>query len=318
MKKVKKGKHRAPKSKRRVKPKPRIKERMLSIHPPELSEKHSLPNQFGINDTFETPSQLLAKASAALDRSDPHLAFDICREVLAIDSFDAGALNLAGVAAFQVGLIEEALELLEAAVFQSPGHAEAQTNLGNVLAHLGRQGDAAVAYEQAMQVDPNNSEAFFNFGLLMETEGQPTKAVTAFEKTLETNPSHALAWHGLGNALKTLEQLEAAKSAFEAALKQDPELATARTNLAAVLHELGNFKGAAKQSKRALKLSPDLVEARYNLGTALQELGRHEEAIEAYEQVILYQPKHAVIFPPNPALMFPKCSNTFFFWGVII
>ena len=293
MKKVRKGKHRATKPKRRIKPKPQIKSRVHSTHLNGEPVGKSVQSSLGANNPQQTQTERLTLAAAALGRGDPHSAFDICREMLTLSPFDTGALNLAGVAAFQAGLAAEALELLQKAVSQSPQNAEVQTNLGNVLAHLGKESAATLAYEKAMQADPDYAEAFFNFGILMEGSGQPEKAIVALNKALEKEPHHVLALHGLGNAFKTLSRLEEAKAAFQAALKIDPSLSMARTNLAAVLYEIGDFKGATEESQRAIKINPDLYEAQYNLGTALQELGRHDEAITAYEQVLIRQPKHA-------------------------
>ena len=293
MKKVRKGKHRATKPKRRIKPKPQIKSRVHASHSNGEPVGEPAQGSLGADNPLQTQTNQLTLAAAALGRGDPHSAFDICREMLSLDPFDTGALNLAGVAAFQAGLAVEALELLQKAVSQSPRNAEAQTNLGNVLAHLGEESAATLAYEKAMQADPDYAEAFFNFGILMEGSGQPEKAVVSLNKALEKEPRHVLALHGLGNAFKTLSRLEEAKEAFQAALKIDPSLSMARANLAAVLHEIGDFKGATQESQRAIKINPDLYEAQYNLGTALQELGRHDEAITAYEQVLIRQPKHA-------------------------
>ena len=260
---------------------------------PGLSEDGFPQTQFSAAVPLASSSDHLAGAAAALRRGDPHGAFDICREALAADPHNPVALNLAGVAAFQAGLAEEALELLHAAVSQAPRDAETQTNLGNVLAYLGRVGDAVAAYERAMEADPEYADALFNFGILMAAEGQPAKAVEAYEKTLEKVSDHGLAWQGLGNALNALGRLDAAKTAFETGLEFDPAMAMARTNLASVLHELGDYVSAAAQCRQALTVEPDLHEARYNLGLALQELGHHGDAIEAYEQVLSDQPQHA-------------------------
>ena len=172
MKKVKKGKRRAPRLKRRLKPKPQSKARIRSN--PQLGrfKEEATLSPRDPERQFVVPTNRLSRAVAALEQGDPYLAFDLCRDVLSADPTDSEALNLAGIAAFQTGLAEEALDLLRKAVFHSPHNAEVQTNLGNVLAHLGHKGDAVAAYERAMTVDPNYLESFFNFGLLMEADGQ--------------------------------------------------------------------------------------------------------------------------------------------------
>ena len=139
MKKVRKGKHRATKPKRRIKPKPQIKSRVHATHLNGEPVGKSVQSSLGANNLLQIQTDRLTLAAAALGRGDPHSAFDICREMLTLSPFDAGALNLAGVAAFQAGLAAEGLELLQKAVSQSPRNANAQTNLCNVLAHMGKE-----------------------------------------------------------------------------------------------------------------------------------------------------------------------------------
>jgi len=287
MKKSKKAKPRPKKAKRRVK-KPTLKVRPAPRLVPEVP---TLPSY--VNESPDTPAQPLAQAGAALRRGDPHAAFDLCREALGTDPQNVDALSLAGVAAFQVGLIDDALNLLRSTVSFAPKHAEAQTNLGNVLAHAGELQEAEAAYRAAMAADPNYAEAAFNLGRLLELAGDASGAAAAYAQALDSNPAHDLAQQGLGNAQKTLGQLAAASDTYQALLARTPKSPEARTNLAAVLQELGDFEAAADECRKALTDAPDLAEARYNLGIALQEQGRFEDAIDAYETVLAAQPDNA-------------------------
>ncbi len=250
--------------------------------------RYHIPSEKLPDDTWE-----LDRAGAELSKGNPHQAFEICRPILIANPNNSVALNLAGVAAFQAGLTEEAIDLLKTALFYAPDYPEAHTNLGNIFAKLNRFEDAEMSYESAMESDPNYSEAFFNFGSLMETNGKYGKAAIAFEKVLKINPEHTAAWHGLGNSYKGLQRLIAAQDAYNKALEIDSSLVKVRTNLAAVLHELREFDLAIEQCEKALELSSDLAEARYNLGSVMQEVGRHSEAIGAYEKVLSAQPSNA-------------------------
>jgi len=206
---------------------------------------------------------------------------------------DDEALNIAGVAAFQLGDSEIALDLLHTAVAYAPGNAEAQTNLGNVLAARGEREDAESAYRAAIEAGAGYADAHFNLGVLLDAVGRHAQALDSFERAQTISPGHAGARAGAGNALKALKRLDEAKAAYEEALQRNPSLAEARTNLAAVLQELGDFEGAAREAKRAFETDSDLLEAEYNYAIALQELERYEEAIEAYRDVLLHAPQFA-------------------------
>jgi len=235
----------------------------------------------------------LSNAAKFLSEGDPYYSFELCKNILSQDPQNPTALNLAGVSAFQAGLLEESLNLLEVAVYFEPDNPEFQTNLGNVLSKLGSKDKAIAAYKKAMTSNSSYIESFFNYGLLAESLGRLDDAVTALRKTTKICPYHSPAWHALGNVYKTLERLEDAKTAYQKAIKITPNSAVARTNLASILHELGSFKKAKEECEAAIKIAPDLYEAKYNLGIALQELEEHEKAIECYEDVLLAKPNHA-------------------------
>ena len=252
-----------------------------------------LSNDFiSINNPTQNEN-LLKQAINELNRQNPHGAFEICRSILSINSNDSDALNLAGVAAFHAGLPEEALDLVQTAIFYSPINAGAHTNLGNILVYLRRYKDAREAYEKAMHLDPNYVEAFFNFGILMEIEDDLERSLTAFKKTIKLNPNHPGAWHGLGNSYKKQGRLEDSMKAYGEAIRKDPTLLKAKINLSAVFHELGDFEKAIEQCLSVLKIFPSLTEARFNLGSALQESGRYEEAISAYKSALRDDPHNA-------------------------
>jgi uncharacterized protein (TIGR02466 family) len=228
-----------------------------------------------------------------LRAGDPRAALPLCRQALDADPGNADALSLAGAAAFQSGLREEALDLLQSAVTFAPDHAEAGNNLGNVLAGLGRDGEAGAAYRAAIAADPGYADPWFNLAQLMERGGLNTDALDAYRKAAGLAPGHAGALLGQGNAYKALGRLEEARAAFTSALAIDPSSPEASTNLAAVLQELGDFKGAADHCRRALEAAPEMPEARYNLGIAHQEMGDFEDAITAYQRVLGAAPGHA-------------------------
>ena len=91
---------------------------------------------------FATPTKpvlevdVVNRARAELRQGKPGRALSLARQALNSNPEDSEALNIAGVAAFQSGEREEGLDLLRTAVAFAPGNAEAQTNLGNVLAAL--------------------------------------------------------------------------------------------------------------------------------------------------------------------------------------
>lgn len=54
----------------------------------------------------------------------------------------------------------------------------------------------------------------------------------------------------------------------------------------------GEFKLASSRFRQALDVDPANVKARFYLGCCLRELGMYDEAIEAFETVLVHNPDH--------------------------
>ena len=181
------------------------------------------------------------------------------RRVLAVDPRQAEALNNGGIVAFQLGKVDEALELLGAAVAVHPGNAEAHNNLALVLLALGhveqaatacrraltlnpwlpdahfnlghalldldRPAEAAEAYDQAARLRPDAASVHFQLGLARHAAGELAGAIAALERSAELEPTSGRALYGLGNVLQAAERLDEAASVYGRALDREPALA---------------------------------------------------------------------------------------------
>ncbi len=145
----------------------------------------------------------------------------IYRQVLAAHPDHAGALNLLGALAYQVGRHDVACELIGRALALHPDFAEAHNNLG---ATLRAAGDLARAEtRRALALTPLYHEARLNLGILLWQSGQPAAAAEQYRAILEQVPDHADALNNLGNALYDLGQPDAAGDSFCRALAIKPD-----------------------------------------------------------------------------------------------
>ena len=96
-------------------------------------------------------SDILNEAALALQADRPSAALAHCQAALATDPGNAEALNLAGIALFQLGEAKQALSMLETAVAYHPDHIDALNNLGNVRKTLGWLTEAEAAYRRALR-----------------------------------------------------------------------------------------------------------------------------------------------------------------------
>ena len=213
-------------------------------------------------------------------------ALAIYRRVLKFDGRNGQALNLAGVAYFQLGDQRRALKHLRQAVAGGSADVDAHNNLGNVLKAAGRLDEAETAYRRALEIRPDYADAHYNLGILLEAMGRPSEAEAAYQNALDATPGFVLARFNHANTLKALGRLDEAIAEYRATIETAPDHAGAHNNLGSALHEAGRTDDAVAAYRRAIEHAPDFAEAEYNLGIALQERDDFDTAIAAYRRAI--------------------------------
>lgn len=96
-----------------------------------------------------------------------------------------------------------------------------------------------------------------------------------------------------GNLLMQQKQFEQALEAYTAALQQSPAGCNSHvyySNRAAAYLSLNNYELSIRDSQRALSLKPEYAKAHSRLGLAYFVSERYEEAVNAYEIALEYEP----------------------------
>jgi len=190
-----------------------------------------------ISTSHTSPFNVDNALSAAIRyRQDGRLerAEAICKKILTISPNQAGALNLLGLIAGQVGKSGVAVDLIGKAIQMSPQNAIYYNSMGNALKADGKLDEAIACYQRALEIDPNLFEAHYNIGKVLKDQSKLDQAIACFRKALEIAPNHADTYYDMGNALRYQGKLAEAAACFQQALKLDPENFSAKHLLAAV------------------------------------------------------------------------------------
>ena len=113
---------------------------------------------------------------------------------------DGNALNLAGIAARQMGDLPRALEHGRRAVQGSPGSAIFRANYGATLAAAGRLGEAIGEFHTALAGRPEDAVTLRNLGQAMAATGDAAGALPVLERATAIAPASAEAWLALAHA----------------------------------------------------------------------------------------------------------------------
>lgn len=196
------------------------------------------------------------------------------------------ALNALGLALFNQGKLDEAVQHYQRALQFEPENVECQNNLGAALFSQGKLDEAIQHYEQALQVNPNYAQAHYNLGLVLAARGNLPGAIQHFESAIQLDPDYAEAQDDLGASLAAQGKLTEAIQHYESAIQLNPGDAKAHNNWGIALARQGNSAEAAQHFKRAIQLNPDYTRAYFNYGLVLARQGNQSEAIQNFQQAL--------------------------------
>jgi tetratricopeptide (TPR) repeat protein len=229
-----------------------------------------------------------------------------------------------GLAAYQAGNFEGAVQAFARAVEIAPDLVRARTYLGTALTKLDRFDAAATEFRTVLSLDPGNSLARFNLGVIAGKQGRFEEAEGHYESALAIDPRYRDARYNLANLLRAGSRCAEALDHYRRVVEEDPASISARLGEllcliesedatatvqrleealvalpehAILLDSIARILAAAKidgvrDGERALELArraagpAPTARQRETLAMALAELGRFEEAIAAMQLAI--------------------------------
>lgn len=208
-------------------------------------------------------------------------ALDHFRQAVEIKPNEAVAQCSLGTVFMKLNRADEAIEHLETAVRLNNGLSEAHNNLGVLYGNRGDFEKAADHYREAVRTDPDSADAYFNLAVALNASGRPKDAVEAYLESINLRPDDPAAHNNLGAVYARLGRKQEAVSEFREALRLDPDNASARENLDKALSG-----GGGEREKAAAESA---------LGDEAMRGSRWNEAIEHYSRVLEILPERTLI-----------------------
>lgn len=235
----------------------------------------------------------LRRAFAIHKAGDAAKALALYEEVLAAAPAHAGCLNLAGLAAQDLGQFSRAEAALRAAIAASPGVAAYRTNLAALLRAAGHSKQAAEIGRAAVALDPGNASAHNNLANALRDLGQFDAAIAHGRQAVALQPDDADICANLADILQAADDLDAALAQYDAALRLAPKNWWALRNKASAMFAIGDVSGAIACGQEALKVAPNDAATHHNLGLACLADGQHARALAAFARAKELQPAYA-------------------------
>ncbi|MDP6872720.1 MAG: tetratricopeptide repeat protein [Alphaproteobacteria bacterium] len=216
------------------------------------------------------------------------------RRILKAEPNNPQVLNLAGVAAFQLGQRKRAVDSLSKAIALAPDYGDAHYNYGNVLTQLGRLEDAAARFREAVRLEPGHGDAHFNLGTVLLDLGRPEDALESYRKLLALGADVPELHNSIGLVLSELARWDEAAESFENAIRGRTDFVQAHCALALARMEQGRMEDAKTSFRAAITIDPAYARAHYNLGNLQRTAGQLEEAAACYERAIKADPAYVL------------------------
>ena len=181
--------------------------------------------------------------------------------------------------------LSEAEQVLTAAAEGREPPAVVANKLGEVMALLGRSGDAETKFRQAISSNPELGEAHFNLAVLLDESGRMEDAVTAYRQAEELRPRDHRPRFNLGRLYGRQGRADLQIEAYRGAVEAAPDFTVGYFHLAKALMDHGrDLKEAEAFARRGLEGEPtgrDGALGYFVLADILNRLGRPAEERQA-------------------------------------
>jgi tetratricopeptide (TPR) repeat protein len=194
-----------------------------------------------------------------------------------------------GCAYLNHDMFSEAIAPLERARDLDGTQVAAHLNLSVALTNSGDGHAGEAAARAAIALDPS-SRGYFCLGNALRQQGQPDAAATMFRKHLELNPLDTMARCNLGLALGHAGHHHDALGEFRTVLVDRPRDFKALHGASIALFKLGDYEGAVSMLRRACEVDATDTDVWLTLGSCFMRTERFEEALVAFEHVLVIDP----------------------------
>ncbi len=184
----------------------------------------------------DAAKEQIEAARNRLDNGKFAEAISLLDAVILAQPTNTVALNMRGVANFNLDKNSRALEDFSAAIGQDASNYQYYYNRGNVKRKLRDKEGAIADYSQAIALDSTHYEIFLNRALVLLNNSQPQQALLDFKKALTlSNGEDFRVYHYRGEAYLRLENYGLAEKDFRKCLSLDGSVAAAHLGLATSL-----------------------------------------------------------------------------------
>jgi tetratricopeptide (TPR) repeat protein len=205
---------------------------------------------------------------------------------------DADTYLSRGLALFEKGDYQGAINYLDQAIKLNPNYAVAYTKRGAVRLAIGDIQGGLTDLDEAIKLNPKETNAYTLRGSIRYLQGDKQRALADVNQTINLNPN-ATAYLLRGSFHEDLGDKQGAIADYNQAIKLNPKETTAYTKRGSVRYTLGDKQGALTDLDQVIKLNPNDAKAYLLPGMIRSELGDKSGALTYFDQAIKLNSNYA-------------------------
>ncbi len=157
----------------------------------------------------------------------------------------------------------------------------------------GKEDAALQDFNQALAINTQNADTYNGIGRIKIAQNNYEDALGYFETAIKLDPGFTDAYNNLGHCYFNMNPYKKAEEMFTKSIEADHANFYAITNLAESQFYLEKYSDAEKNIKQALLVNPDYDDAYYVQSLLLQQAGKKQEALESIKTCLALNPDHA-------------------------
>jgi tetratricopeptide (TPR) repeat protein len=151
--------------------------------------------------------------------------------------------------------------------------------------------------EQAIRIYPKLAKAYYNRGIVDRAKGDLDKALADFSDAIRLDPKYVMSLNNRGLVYDAKGDYDRAIADFNEAIRLDPKYAFALNNRGLVYEVKTDYDHAIADFGEAIRLDPKYLEAFYNRSLAYKSKGDADRASADYQRVLQLNPRLAPVLP---------------------
>ncbi len=187
---------------------------------------------------------------------------------------------------------ENAIYYYRQALKIAANKAEVYCGMGNCYMKLQDTKSAEENFALCLSSDADYPSGLMGMAIVMLQQTDYYGSIQLLEKLIAKNPTHDRALCALGMVYEKMGQKKRAMEFYEISIRENIENSAAMTSLLNLSYELSEFDEIHASLTRYLEVHPANLNMRFGLAGILFKMDRWEEAREAINQILIFEPQN--------------------------